>query len=378
MKRLFVILILVMVSLASCKKETIDQPPIITLPPVIPPDTTEFQLGGATPYDYIDPLFFQQMIIPDSNPLTVEGIDLGRQLFYDERLSGDNTQACAECHVQSSSFGDPRQFSIGIGGDVGTRQSMTLINLGYQQFFFWDGRAATLEDQIIQPVINPIEMNAQWPDVIEKLKQDTAYMKLFAKIFSTINIDSTHVAKAIAQFLRTVVSSDSRIDLWRRGEIQLTESEFRGYNLFISEGGDPESGAGGQWGADCFHCHPIAGMQFSDYQLHNNGLDSVFTDLGRGEVTGQPQDFGLFKTPSLRNVEFSAPYMHDGRFETLEEVIDHYNTGGHFSSTVDPFMKFTQGGLQLTDQKKLDLLNFLKALSDPNFINNPDFADPNP
>ena len=375
MKKLSSLLILLFIGFFACKKETNDPPPVVP-PVVIPPDTTDFPLGGATPYDWIDPLFFQQMVIPEDNPFTVEGIELGRQLFYDNRLSRDESQSCADCHLQSNSFGDPRRFSIGINGDVGTRQSMALMNLGYQHFFFWDGRAATLEDQIIQPVINPIEMDAVWADVMVKIKADTAYLKLFAKVFSTLEIDSTHVAKAIAQFLRTVVSSDSRYDRWRRGELTLTQSEMNGRELFITEGGDPEVGQGGQWGADCFHCHQLAGMQISDYQLHNNGLDSVFTDLGRGEVTGQPEDFGRFKTPSLRNVEFSAPYMHDGRFETLEEVIDHYNSGGHFSSTVDPFMKFTQGGLQLTEQRKQDLLAFLKALSDTTFINNPAFSAP--
>jgi cytochrome c peroxidase len=364
-KKLFAVVLFL--GLAACN-ETKPEP----VPPVEPPPG----LGGATPFEWNNPPFFQQMVIPDDNPFTVEGIDLGRQLFYDERLSGDNTQSCADCHVQEDSFGDPRQFSEGINGEEGTRQSMALINLGYQQFFFWDGRAATLEDQIIQPVINPIEMNAQWPDVMEKISSDTAYMHLFAMVFSTTDIDSTHVARAIAQFLRTVVSSNSRYDKWIRGEDTLTSSEFRGYELFITEGGDPELGLG-LWGADCFHCHQLAVMQFSDYDLHNNGLDSVFTDLGRGEITGNPADFGRFKTPSLRNVEFSAPYMHDGRFETLEEVIEHYNSGGHFSATVDPFMKFTQGGLQLTEQRKQDLIAFLKALSDSTFINNPDFSDPN-
>ena len=361
------ILLVFMIGLFACNESK---------PDLLPPAPPGPDLGDPTPYNWVDPLFFQQMIIPSDNPLTVEGIDLGRQIFYDERLSGDDSQSCADCHVQLESFGDSRRFSEGITGAVGTRQSMALINLGYQNFFFWDGRAETLEDQIIQPVINPIEMNALWPDVMEKIKSDTAYMKLFATVFSTTDIDSTHVAKAVAQFLRTVVSSDSKYDKWLRGEHSITAAEDRGRILFISEGGDPELGQGGQWGADCFHCHPLAGMQFSDYQLHNNGLDSVFTDLGRGEVTGDPNDFGRFKTPSLRNVEFSTPYMHDGRFETLEEVIEHYNSGGHFSSTVDPFMKFTQGGLQLTDEKKQDLLAFLKMFSDETFMNNPEFGDP--
>ena len=342
----------------------------------VPPVPPGPELGGATPFLFETPLFFQEMDIPEDNPLTVEGIDLGRNLFYDERLSGDNTQSCATCHIQNLSFQDSLKFSVGIIGIEGTRQSMTLVNLGWQHFYFWDGRSATLEDQIIQPVINPIEMNAEWSDVMVKLRQDEEYMKLFAKVFSTVDVDSTHVAKAIAQFLRIVVSDDSKYDRFRRGEYTPTESESRGMDLMVREGGDPELGQGGQWGGDCFHCHPLAGLQFSDYQLHNNGLDSVFTDLGRGEVTGDPNDFGRFKTPSLRNVEFSAPYMHDGRFASLEEVIEHYNSGGHASSTVDPFMKFTSGGLQLSEQSKQDLIAFLKMLSDPVFLSNPDYSDP--
>jgi cytochrome c peroxidase len=358
--------LMLLVFVFSCKKDVVKPTPI-------PPQPSD----GPTAYEWEDPLFFQQMLIPGDNPFTVEGIALGRELFYDKRLSGDNTQSCASCHFQSNAFADTNRFSTGIDGIEGTRQGMALINLGYQFDFFWDGRATTLEEQIIEPIINPIEMNTTWAEVMEKITEDEAYMDQFKLIYSTSSIDSTHVAKVMAQFLRTMVSSNSKYDKRLKGEYTFTPSEQRGWLLFQQEGGDPELGQGGEWGADCFHCHPLAGVQFSDYQLHNNGLDSVFTDLGRGAVTGDPNDYGRFKTPSLRNVEVSAPYMHDGRFETLEEVIEHYNSGGHPSSTIDPFMKFTQGGLQLSEQDKQDLIAFLKTLTDEQFLTDTAFSDPN-
>lgn len=361
----FFLWIFLFLTFSSCKKGEVEPTPQPT-----PPD-------GPTAYNWEDPLFFQQMIIPADNPFTVEGIELGRSLFYDKRLSGDNTQACASCHFQSEAFGDSNQFSTGIDGSIGNRQGMTLINLGYQFNYFWDARSETLEEQIIEPVVNPIEMNTTWAEVMEKIKGDEYYMSLFEKIYATSYIDSTHVANVMAQFLRTVVSSNSKYDQRLKGEYDFTASEERGWLLYQKEGGDPELGQGGEFGADCFHCHPLAGVQFSDYQLHNNGLDSVFTDLGRGEVTGDPNDYGKFKTPSLRNIEVSAPYMHDGRFETLEEVIEHYNSGGHASSTIDPFMKFTQGGLQLSEQDKQDLIAFLKTLTDNSFLTDTAFSNPN-
>jgi len=362
------IFLFVLLALASCRPE----------PKPDDPDNG----GGShitTPYTLQIPANFPPMTIPSDNPMTVEGVKLGRFLFYEERLSGNNTQSCASCHAQAFAFSDNgAQFSIGIDGIAGDRNSMVLQNLGWETRFFWDGRAMTLEDQILQPVENPVEMHETWPNAVAKLQADPAYRELFFDAFGTSSIDKYKAAKAIAQFLRTMISGNSRFDQFQRGELFPTLLEQGGILLTQQEGGDPALGLGGQWGADCFHCHPHGGALFTDGLLRNNGLDSQFTDLGLGGVTGLPQDMGLFKTPSLRNVAVSAPYMHDGRFATLEEVIEHYNSGGNPSTTISPFMKYTVGGLQLTPEKKTQLLAFLNMLTDPEFLSNPEFSDPGP
>jgi cytochrome c peroxidase len=212
-----------------------------------------------------------------------------------------------------------------------------------------------------------------------KLQSDPAYGPLFHAAFGSPAVDSLKVAKAIAQFLRTMISANSKFDKFQRGEGEmLTIDEQFGLLLTQQEGGPVGNGLGGQGGGDCFHCHPHGGARFTDGELRNNGLDATFTDLGLGGVTGLPQDMGKFKTPSLRNVALTAPYMHDGRFQTLEEVIDHYDSGGHPSPTIDPNMKFQQGGLQLSAEKKQQLIAFLHTLTDMDFVNDPKFHDPGP
>lgn len=338
--------------------------------------------GGGhtpTPYPLQVPANFPPMPIPPNNPLTVEGVELGRFLFYDERLSGDNSQSCGSCHAPAFAFTDHgNRFSVGIDGIAGTRNSMALINLAWDNFYFWDGRSATLEEQILEPVVNPIEMHETWPNAMAKLAADPAYPPLFQAAFGDPAIDSLRVAKAIAQFLRIMISGNSKFDKALRGEAVFTQQEQRGLVLTQLEGGDPANNLGGQWGADCFHCHPHPGGLFSNGQMENNGLDSVFTDLGYGAVTGNPMDNGKFKVPTLRNVALTAPYMHDGRFASLEEVIEHYDSGGVPSATISPFMKFTQGGLQLPQSDKEALVAFLHTLTDMDFVNDPRFQDPGP
>ncbi len=330
-----------------------------------------------TPYELKIPSHFPDMIIPDDNPMTVEGVELGRRLFYETRLSGDNTMSCASCHSPSAAFSDTNQFSTGIDGIQGDRNSMALINLGWNTYFFWDGRAKTLEEQIIQPVENPIEMHETWQNVVGKLSADVTYRNMFFKAFNSTEIDSLQAAKAIAQFIRTMISGESKYDVMYKDENSLplsaaeqailttvTPEEWAGYDLFKSLNG-----------ADCFHCHNGPLMQVQKFS--NNGLDAVFTDIGRGKVTGNPLDNGKFKVPTLRNIAYSAPYMHDGRFATLDEVIDHYSFGIQMSSTIDPLIEYaSQGGVQLDVQERDWLKQFLMTLSDEKFINNPDFQEP--
>jgi cytochrome c peroxidase len=349
MRKIFTAFLLLTLTCFACKKE------------VNPDDSYQ-----AVPYVLKIPAGFPQMQIPASNPFTVEGIELGRRLFYDPVLSGNRTQSCASCHKQEHAFSDAGlQFSTGIEGVQGTRNAQALINTGFQQRFFWDGRATTLEVQVLEPVPNPVEMHLSWKEAANRLQADPQYRMYFKKAFGVEMIDSGLVARALAQFIRTLISADSRFDKRARNEINLTPQELNGYVIFNTEKGD------------CFHCHPAdGGRLFTDNRFHNNGLDSIFDDPGLAKVTGNQSDMGKFLTPTLRNIAFTAPYMHDGRFNTLEEVIDHYNNGGRPSTTIDPLMKNVGKGLNLTAKEKAELLAFLHALSDSSFIRNKQFSSP--
>ena len=305
---------------------------------------------NTTPITIETPSGFPNMNIPSNNPMTVEGVALGNKLFHDKILSGNEMQACESCHLQSASFSDTNQFSAGIDGFLGDINASTLVNVGWNNSNFWDGRASSLEEQAYDPIVNPIEMNDTWINIEMKLNADNEYPTLFKNAFNIDYIDSIHVVMAIAQFERTLISANSKFDKYLRGETQLTSSELGGYAIFNSEKGD------------CFHCHGT--QMFMDNLFHNNGLDiEPFTDLGLGKITNNASDNAKFKTPTLRNIEFSAPYMHDGRFSTLEEVVEHYNSGGEYSLTVDPLMKKLGVGLQLTNQEKQDLVAFLRTLT---------------
>lgn len=330
------------------------------------------EVYSPIPYSLKIPELFQQKLIdpliPSNNPLTEEGVALGKKLFFDRKLSGNNTQACASCHKPQNSFTDNTRFSNGIDGVFGSRNSMPLMNLAWNftDKFAWDGKELGLERQALEPVKNPIEMHSNWRNVAEKLQQDPEYPTLFLRAFGTTTIDSSLVTKAIAQFERILISGNAKFDQYLLGNATLSLEELNGFTVFMDE----EKG-------DCFHCHGSDNNPlWTDNSFHNNGLDSTFDDLGLGAVTGDPNDNGTFRSPSLRNLNFTAPYMHDGRFATLEEVINHYSEGLQFSSTIDPLMKkVNQGGVQLTPQEKLDLKAFLLTLADPEFINNPDFRN---
>lgn len=322
------------------------------------------EVYNPTPYELVSPAGFPDMIIPDDNPMTEEGVLLGRMLFYDPILSGDNSQSCADCHAPAFTFSDNgKQFSTGIDGLEGNRNSMPVINIGWMPNLFWDGRAVGVEEQALGPVPNPIEMHLPWVEAAAKLNGHADYPDLFFDAFGTRNIDSILVSKAISQFERTMISSNSKWDRYLKGEAQLTQAESQGFEIFFTEKGD------------CFHCHST--ILFTDNIFHNNGLDSVFTDLGLYDVTGLETDKAKFKTPTLRNIGFTAPYMHDGRFQTLDEVINFYSIEVKFSNTVDPLMKQVhQGGIQLNPTEKENLKAFLNTLNDPSFNDNPDFSNP--
>ena len=343
--------ILIILICFSCENESVDQ--------YVP-----------TPNPIKIPKLFQDNIlapvIPINNPQTIEGIALGKKLFFDPILSKDNTQSCADCHAPENAFTDSDRFSDGVDGVLGKRNSMPLFNLAwnYDEKFFWDGNTFSLEHQAFVPVTDPIEMNGNWSFVEQKLQQHADYPRLFEQAFGTTKIDSNLVTKAIAQFERILISANSKFDKYLLGEAELTSQELNGFNVFMDEAK-----------GDCFHCHGSdKNPLWTDNIFHNNGLDETFSDLGLGAITGDPSDNGKFKSPSLRNLAFTAPYMHDGRFTTLEEVINHYSEDLKNSTTLDPLMKkVSQGGVKLSDEDKSDLKAFLLSLSDYNFVRNNDF-----
>ncbi|MBI1192601.1 MAG: cytochrome-c peroxidase [Bacteroidetes bacterium] len=336
------------VVLASCKEDPVN---------AVVYDPTPFLLefGGFPP----PPL-------PADLVLTEAGVALGSMLFHETALSGDLTQSCASCHQQEFGFSDPNTFSIGIDGLPGRRQAMTLANLAWHRNgFFWDGRSPTLRDQALRPIQDPLEMHETLDNAIAKLRDKPEYADAFVRAFGDEDISADRIGLALEQFMITLISNDSRFDRYQRGELLLTESEARGLALFNTEF-DP---LGVVKGAECFHCH--GGFNFTNDRFSNNGLDAgpPFADEGRYEVTGNPGDRGKFLVPTLRNIAQTAPYMHDGRFATLREVIDHYDHGVQASPTVDPLLQFSiDPGLQLSEQDKLDLEAFLRTLSDEAFL----------
>jgi cytochrome c peroxidase len=318
---------------------------------------------NATPYRFSYSTFAPQPDLPRDNPLTVEGVALGSKLFFDRRLSAGDRQSCANCHNPHLAFSQPRRFSSGVDGEIGTRNAMALENLAWKDSFFWDGRAKSLREQVLQPIQNPIEMHESLASAVAKISADKDYHRLFANAFGSPEIDSDKIARALEQFLLVQVSFDSKFDRVMNGQGKFTDDEARGYILFNTEY-DPYHG---QYGADCFHCH--GGPLFQSQSFANNGLDSTFRDLGRYQATKRAGDGGKFAVPSLRNVAVTAPYMHDGRFRTLDEVVEHYCTGMKRSATLDPNLaKHPDGGVPLSATDKHALVAFLKTLTDEKFL----------
>ncbi len=302
---------------------------------------------------------------PYDNPLTVEGAALGRMLFYEKALSRDGSLSCASCHRQEFAFADSARFSSGMNGMRTARNAMPLMNLAWDHFFFWDARALSLELQAFEPVTAHRELASRWSEVSHRLEQDKRYPPLFTAAFGDARIDSLRIAFALAQFERTLVSLDSRFDRYFYGKQAdaLNAQEKRGKELFFTR-------------AHCVDCHepPL----FKGHHVVNIGLDSVPMDLGMGGRTGMPWHMGRFKTPTLRNIAATAPYMHDGRFATLKEVVDFYADGVFTASpTLDEHMlPWRRGEVRLSGLDRADLVAFLRTLTDSAFLADPRSGPP--
>jgi len=326
-------------------------------------------LSGCQPDPAIDPQQRIKFAVPkgwpqphynfENNPLTDDGFELGRKLFFDNRLSRGNTVSCGSCHQPFSAFAQlDHPVSHGVEDRLGTRNSPGLFNLAWHTSFFWDGGVNHIENQPIAPIQNPLEMDETLENIIAKLNEDADYRNRFRKVYGSDTINSQRIFKAITQFMAALVSSNSKYDKYTRGESggTLTSEEVRGLSVFTGK---------------CASCHtpPL----FSDFSYRNNGLmPSGAKDSGRAHITGDPADLYKFKVPSLRNLKYTMPYMHDGRFNTLEKVLDHYATGIHASPTLDTKLS---AGIQLTAQERADLIAFLNTLNDNSFVQNPRFQE---
>lgn len=331
---------------------------------------------SPTPYEIKIPYGFPTVLnIPADNPMTVEGIALGRTLFYDGRLNGrthpDSLMSCSTCHRQQNSFevGAPRPYPFGVTGLSTHHAMLPMINLVWNMGNYgWNGSVPSIEADVLGVISDPSEFDSSPEKVVNTIKNIAGYPELFQKAFGTDEVSVDRIAKAIAQFVRTLISSNSRFDKYMRGEVQLTPEELRGFVLFTTEEG-----------ADCFHCHGGFGNPlFTTNKFYNNGKDSVFNDpADRFVITGDPMDKGAYKATTLRNIELTGPYMHDGRFETLDEVINFYSHDLINSPQIDPLMHhIANGGIQLTPPEKADLMAFIKTLRDDEFLTNPDFGKP--
>lgn len=317
---------------------------------------------------------------PNDNPTTNEGATLGRVLFYDKNLSANGTIACASCHKQEKGFSDDASLSIGFDGGTTGRHSMTLINSRFYQRgrFFWDERASTLEEQVLTPFQDPVEMGMTLEQVVNAVQEQDFYPELFEKAFGSQEINSDRISKALSQFVRSIVSYSSKYDEGRALSASpganfpnFTDEENLGKNLFFQT--IPNGGGA------CFGCHTTEAFVSANPGPQNNGLDLVTTDLGAGTVFTNPIFESRFKTSSLRNIELTAPYMHDGRFATLEEVVEHYNSGIQAHPTLSAALTDDNGNpvqMNFTDSEKAALVAFLKTLTDNSVSSEEKWSDP--
>lgn len=342
---------------------------------------------GTTPYSFDEDhlLTLPPVRIASDNPLTKEGVQLGRMLFYDPILSADSTQSCASCHNQANAFTDNgKQFSTGIKGQQGTRNSMGVFNLMWHlDGFFWDGRSDVLRHLALVPIEDPLEMDETIGNVLVKLSQSPMYQEEFKKAFNTSTVDEDLLGKALEQFMLSIVSGNSKYDRVKLGLETFTDEEAVGEIIFnaeaipLSQELNPSKPA--NFGADCFHCHGTGNGLFMRREFLSNGLPSN-GDLGRGGANGNVADNYKFKTPSLRNIEHTAPYMHDGRFNTLEEVVQFYLSDMKSTSAVNPNdapnLHSLKDSIYLSPAHKAALVSFLKTLTDDELLTKEEYSNP--
>lgn len=381
------ILLVLVFSLTSCSKEdTYDSIPISELNlPETPYDYTSLNLPSHlttnVPGQPLPTSINGTDNTPLDNPITNAGATLGRVLFYDKKLSANGTISCASCHKQEKGFSDDAILSIGFDGGLTGRHSMTLINARFYQRgrFFWDERASTLEEQVLMPFQDPVEMGMTLSEVVTTVREQSYYPELFQNAFGTDEINSDRISKALAQFVRSIVSYSSKYDLGRAMVTSpganfpnFTTEENTGKNIFFQT--IPNGGGA------CFGCHTTEAFISANPGPQNNGLDSFSsTDLGAGNVFVNPIFVGRFKTSTLRNIELTAPYMHDGRFATLEEVVEHYNSGVQAHPTLSPALTDANGNpiqLNLTETQKSALVAFLKTLTDNSISSEVKWSNP--
>lgn len=339
------------------------------------------------PYPLEVPWYFPDSLqLSADNALTVEGVELGRMLFYETQLSADNSISCASCHQQEFAFTDGQQFASGIGGATFRRNAMSLHNLLWVSHLNWDGSASSLEAQAIMPLTNSLEMGLTSVDeAVVRLQDTEKYPDQFYRAFGKDSITSENLLKALAQFQRTLISDDSKLDRYWRGEYQPTELEVRGMDLFYTH---PEPSQGIR-GGNCGDCHlgPFTGGAIDGFNgFHNNGLETdAGLPAGLSAHSGNDFDRGKFRAPSLRNIALTAPYMHDGRFQTLEEVLEHYDEHIQMSQTLDPLIRQASNEpiiagepvkLRLQEDEKEAILAFLRMLTDSTFIQDKRFSNP--
>lgn len=344
----FLRIVPVLLVLGACSKTE-------TVPSIVSPK-------APLPQQWIVPANLGHRIpAPKRNPMTAAGVELGRRLFHEPLLSSNNKVSCVSCHKQEFAFGDNTPFSQGVSGEPGHRNTPPIINLAWWTAFFWDGGGVNLESQAFAPLKHADEMGQDLTALLQELKAHQDYPKLFEAAFPKDGITLPNVVRALAQFQRTLVSAGSRYDRYVRKEPggELSPLELQGLEVVRQK---------------CGVCH--AGEHFTDHGYHNTGLKTVYSlaherlNWGRGRITDQYPHKGAYKTPTLRNLRYTAPYMHDGRFKTLSAVIEHYRTGIHEFPTLDPLLKGPDGqaGIQISSDEERAMLAFLHRLNDPGFV----------